>query len=339
MSIDPLAHYVNVDGCACQDFHLHYSIRYNQVMMTNGSNDRKASDIRANAWMISMAPNITRPYLHLIRADRPIGTWLLLLPCLWSLSMASKGMDGGLPDPWYVLLFVFGAFVMRGAGCVINDLWDRDIDGKVARTSERPIASGVVSVRAAFTYLAGLLLLGLLVLIQFNMMAIVLGISSLALVTMYPLMKRITYWPQAFLGFTFNWGALLAWAAVTGSVDAAVVFLYGAGVLWTLGYDTVYGHQDKSDDLLAGVKSSSIKLGQHTQLFVAVVYILSLLLFTTAGLLAGMTWFFYLMLGISGLQFIWQVSTLKIDDPANCLTRFKSNRDVGLLIFLGALLG
>lgn len=308
-------------------------------MKTNGSNDQKASDIQANAWMMSLAPNMAHPYLHLIRADRPIGTWLLLLPCLWSLSIASKGVDGGLPDPWFILLFAFGAFVMRGAGCVINDIWDRDIDGKVARTAERPIASGVVSVRAAFTYLAGLLLLGFLILVQLNLTAIVLGVSSLALVAMYPVMKRITYWPQAFLGFTFNWGALLAWAAVTGSVDTIAVLLYGAGVLWTLGYDTVYGHQDKADDLLAGVKSSSIKLGEHTQLFVAVVYILSLLLLTTAGLMAEMTWFFYLMIGIAGLQFIWQIATLRIDNPANCLTRFKSNRDVGLLIFLGALIG
>lgn len=286
-----------------------------------------------------MAPNVTRPYLHLIRADRPIGTWLLLLPCLWSLSMASKGINGGLPDPWFILLFAFGAFVMRGAGCVINDLWDRDIDSKVARTAERPIASGAVSVRAAFTYLAGLLLLGLLVLVQFNMTAIVLGVSSLALVAMYPFMKRITYWPQAFLGFTFNWGALLAWAAVTGNIDTTAALLYGAGVLWTLGYDTVYGHQDKADDLLAGVKSSSIKLGGYTQLFVAMVYMHSLLFLTLAGRMAEMSWFFYLMVGVVGLQFIWQIATLKIDDPANCLTRFKSNRDVGLLIFLGALLG
>lgn len=308
-------------------------------MMTNGSNDQKASDIQANAWMMSLAPNMARPYLHLIRADRPIGTWLLLLPCLWSLSIASKGVGSGLPDPWFILLFAFGAFVMRGAGCVINDIWDRDIDGKVARTAERPIASGVVSVRAAFTYLAGLLLLGLLVLVQFDLTAIVLGVSSLVLVAMYPVMKRITYWPQAFLGFTFNWGALLAWAAVTGSVDTTAVLLYGTGVLWTLGYDTVYGHQDKADDLLAGVKSSSIKLGEHTQLFVAVVYILSLLLLTAAGLMAEMTWFFYLMIGIAGLQFIWQIATLRIDNPANCLIRFKSNRDVGLLIFLGALIG
>lgn len=308
-------------------------------MTTNGSHNQNASDIQANAWMMSLAPKVARPYLHLIRADRPIGTWLLLLPCLWSLTIASKSIDNGLPNPWYILLFAFGAFVMRGAGCVINDLWDRDIDGKVARTATRPIASGVIPVRAAFIFLAVLLLLGLLVLIQFNITAIILGISSLALVAMYPFMKRITYWPQAFLGFTFNWGALLAWAAVTGSVDKTAVLLYAAGVLWTLGYDTVYGHQDKADDLLAGVKSSSIKLGRHTHIFVALTYIFSLLLLTAAGLTAEMSWFFYLMISIGGLQFIWQITTLKIDNPENCLTRFKSNRDVGLLIFLGALIG
>lgn len=301
--------------------------------------DHKASDIQANAWMISLAPKVAKPYLHLIRADRPIGTWLLLLPCLWSLSIATKSVEGGLPDPWYFLLFAVGSFVMRGAGCVINDLWDRDIDGKVARTATRPIASGVVSMQAAFIYLAALLFIGLVVLVQFNTTTMVLGVSSLALVIMYPFMKRITYWPQAFLGFTFNWGALLAWTAVTGHVSVTAILLYAAGVLWTLGYDTVYGHQDKADDLLAGVKSSSIKLGRNTHLFVAVVYTLSLLFLSVAGITADLTWFYFLMIVVAGLQFVWQVATLKIDEPANCLTRFKSNRDVGVLIFLGALLG
>lgn len=331
--------HVNIDGCACQDFHLHPSISYNHAMMTNELNDQKASDIRADSWLISLAPKVARPYLHLIRADRPIGTWLLLLPCLWSLSLASKGVGDGLPEPWHILLFAFGAFVMRGAGCVVNDLWDRDIDGKVARTAERPIASGAISVRAAFIFLAFLLLLGLLVLVQFNLTAIILGASSLILVATYPFMKRITYWPQAFLGFTFNWGALLAWVAVTGNINLVPILIYIAGISWTLGYDTVYGHQDKADDILVGVKSSSIKLGRLTRPFVTAAYTVTLIILAFVGVMTELNWFYYVMLFAGGTQFAWQATTLQIDDPVNCLARFKSNRDVGLLVFLGFLFG
>ena len=300
---------------------------------------RHASDIRGDSWMIRLAPRPARPYMRLIRADRPIGTWLLLLPCLWSVTMASNTALGTVPDPWFIVLFAVGAFVMRGAGCVVNDLWDRDIDGKVARTAARPIASGEIPVRSALVFLCGLLLAGLLVLIQFNGAAIMLGVASLGLVAVYPLMKRITYWPQAFLGLTFNWGALLAWCAVDGSVGGPAYLLYAAGFFWTLGYDTVYGHQDKEDDILVGVKSASIKLGRNTRPFVALVYAMTMLLLVLAGVGAGMEWFYFLMLAVAAMQFIWQVATLRIDDPKNCLARFKSNRDVGLIIFLGALLG
>ncbi len=289
--------------------------------------------------MIRLAPRAAHPYMRLIRADRPIGTWLLLLPCLWSVTMASGAVLGVRPDPWYVLLFAVGAFVMRGAGCVVNDLWDRNIDGQVARTALRPIASGEVSVKQALTFLGCLLLVGLCVLLQFNTAAITMGIASLGLVAVYPLMKRITYWPQAFLGITFNWGALLAWAAVEGSVGWPAILMYVAGFFWTLGYDTVYGHQDKEDDLMVGVKSASIKLGRNTKPFVALFYMLTVILLAFAGDAAGMGWFYFLMLGAAGVQFAWQVGTLDIDAPKNCLARFKSNRDVGLMIFLGALLG
>ncbi len=308
-------------------------------MTITGQPDQKASDIQSNAWIISLAPKSARPYLQLIRADRPIGTWLLLLPCLWSLSIASKAVDSSLPSPWFIMLFTIGAFIMRGAGCVINDLWDRNIDGKVARTAERPIASGVISVQSALLFLAGLLLLGLIVLVQFNSTVIILGISSLVLVATYPFMKRITYWPQAFLGLTFNWGALLAWAAVSGTISLVPILIYIACISWTLGYDTVYGHQDKADDILVGVKSSSIKLGQYTRPFVAVAYAVTLTILFGVGVITQLSWFYYLMLIAAGIQFYWQVTTLEIDEPANCLTRFKSNRDVGLLIFLGALIG
>lgn len=308
-------------------------------MSNPGTHFDHASDIREESWMIILAPRSIRPHMRLIRADRPIGTWLLLLPCLWSVTMASQAAFGAAPDPWFILLFAVGAFVMRGAGCVVNDLWDRDIDGKVARTADRPIASGEIPVRSALMFLAGLLLAGLLVLVQFNGTTIMLGVASLALVAVYPLMKRITYWPQAFLGLTFNWGALLAWCAVDGNVGGPALLLYVAGFFWTLGYDTVYGHQDKEDDILVGVKSASIKLGRKTRPFVALVYAAATVLLGVAGAGAGMGWFYFLMLTVVALQFVWQVVTLKIDDPKNCLTRFKSNRDVGLIIFLGALLG
>lgn len=308
--------------------------------MTNrGQQFSQASDIQGDSWMIRLAPARARPFMRLIRADRPIGTWLLLLPCLWSVSLASHAHAQSTPDPWFVVLFALGAFVMRGAGCVVNDLWDRDIDGKVARTAGRPIASGEIQVRTALAFLACLLLVGFLVLVQFNAQTILLGMASLGLVAVYPLMKRITYWPQAFLGLTFNWGALLAWVSVTGEIGWPAVLVYVAGFFWTLGYDTVYGHQDKDDDILVGVLSSSIKLGRNTRPFVALVYMLTVLLLAWGGAAASIGWFYYLMLIVVSAQFIWQVLTLDIDDPKNCLERFKSNRDVGLLVFLGALLG
>lgn len=298
-----------------------------------------ASDIRPDAWMLRIAPAAARPYLRLIRADRPIGTWLLLIPCLWSVTLASHVAGLGMPDPWYIALFAVGAFVMRGAGCVINDLWDRDIDARVARTATRPIASGEITVGTGVAFLIGLLLVGLVVLLQFNISAVMLGMASLGLVVVYPLMKRITYWPQAFLGLTFNWGALLAWAAVQGAVGDVALMIYAAGILWTLGYDTIYGHQDKEDDLQVGVKSSSIRLGQKTRPFVLMMYMGMLMLLTIVGGVIGMDWFYFVSLGLVMMQFLWQVTTLNIDDPDNCLRQFKSNRDAGLILFIGCLLG
>lgn len=308
-------------------------------MQTSDLNASPASDILRDAWILRIAPAVVRPYLRLIRADRPIGTWLLLIPCLWSVTMASDVAELGVPDPWFIALFAVGSFVMRGAGCVINDLWDRDIDARVARTANRPIASGEISVTAGLVFLIGLLLVGLVVLLQFNILAIMLGVASLSLVAIYPLMKRITYWPQAFLGLTFNWGALLAWAAVQGAVGEVALMIYGACILWTLGYDTIYGHQDKEDDIHVGVKSSSIKLGQKTKPFVMMMYGGTATLLCATGWVVGMDWFYFTALAVVAAQFIWQVRTLNIDDPDNCLIRFKSNRDAGLIIFIGCLLG
>jgi 4-hydroxybenzoate polyprenyltransferase len=308
-------------------------------MQTSNINAAAASDIRTDHWILRIAPVSWRPYLRLIRADRPIGTWLLLIPCLWSVTMASDVAGLGVPSPWYIALFAIGSFVMRGAGCVINDLWDRDIDARVARTATRPIASGEISIKAGLIFLISLLLVGLVVLLQFNMSAIMLGVASLGLVATYPLMKRVTYWPQAFLGLTFNWGALLAWAAVQGSVGEVALMIYVAGIFWTLSYDTIYGHQDKEDDIHVGVKSSSIKLGDKTKPFVMAMYAGTVMLLGTAGHFVGMNWFYFAALSVVAVQFIWQVRTLDIDDPDNCLARFKSNRDAGLIIFIGCLLG
>ncbi|MEM9751523.1 MAG: 4-hydroxybenzoate octaprenyltransferase, partial [Pseudomonadota bacterium] len=208
------------------------------------------ADAAPSNWVDRRAPAALRPYLRLARADRPIGTWLLLWPCLWSMALAQISLGERAPNLWFLILFVVGATAMRGAGCVYNDIIDRDIDAKVARTANRPIASGAVSVGSGWAFLVALSLIGLLVLLQFNQRTILLGLVSLGIVAAYPFMKRVTYWPQAWLGLTFNWGALMAWTAVTGDLAAPALLLYVGGVFWTLGYDTIYAHQDKEDDAL-----------------------------------------------------------------------------------------
>ncbi len=294
-----------------------------------------ASDIAETSWIDRSAPSALRPYLRLARMDRPIGTWLLLLPCWWGLSLASNSW----PDPWYLLLFAFGSLVMRGAGCTVNDLADREFDARVARTAQRPIPSGEISVWQALAFLGLQLTLGLLVLMQFNTFSIVLGMSSLGLVAVYPFMKRITYWPQFFLGLTFNWGALMGWAVVHGDLAPAAVALYTAGIVWTLGYDTIYAHQDKEDDAIVGIKSTAIKFGDRTKPWLAAFYSLAIVLLGTAGRLADLYWPFYVVLGAAAVHLVWQIRTLDIDDPKNCLSRFKSNRHFGLVVLAGIVAG
>ncbi len=302
---------------------------------TPAANPAAASDIRDH-WAYRVAPAALRPYLKLARIDRPIGTWLLLFPCWWSLALASVS-GGSWPDLWLAVLFMVGAVVMRGAGCTFNDIADRDYDARVARTAERPIPSGQVTARNATLFLVLQLAIGLAVLLQFNLFTIGLGAASLVLVFSYPFMKRITYWPQAWLGLTFNWGALVGWSAVTGSLDWPALLLYAGGVAWTLGYDTIYAHQDKEDDALIGVKSSAIKLGAQTRPWLLAFYGLTLAFFLAAGLAAGLAWPFLAGLLAVALHFAWQVATLDIDDPANCLERFRSNRFVGWLLLAGFL--
>ncbi len=301
--------------------------------MTTEAPDR--SDIRADHWTLRLTPAAAHPYLKLARLDRPIGTWLLLWPCWWSIALAGDGW----PDPLMLALFALGAVVMRGAGCCWNDIADRDIDGQVARTATRPIPSGAVSLRQAGAFMVLLALIGLAVLLQFNAFAIAVGVASLATVVIYPFMKRVTWWPQFFLGLAFNWGALLGWAAVRGDLGWAPLLLYLGGILWTLGYDTIYAHQDKEDDALIGVKSSALRLGAGTGTALWVFYQFALILFAAAGLVAGLHPAFLGGLALAGGQLAWQAATLRMDDPADCLRKFRSNTLFGWLLFASFILG
>jgi 4-hydroxybenzoate polyprenyltransferase len=299
---------------------------------------RDASDIRANGW-VGRLPRPLQPWLILMRLDRPIGTWLLLLPCWWGLALA-PWPEGFAPTALgYAVLFAVGAVVMRGAGCVVNDILDRKIDTRVARTRTRPIASGRVSVRQAVAFLGLLLAVGLAVLLQFNWATIAVGAASLLFVFPYPLMKRVTFWPQAWLGLTFNWGALVGWTAVTGRLEAPAVVLWLAGLAWTLGYDTIYAHQDKEDDAKIGVKSSALKLGDRSRPWVGGFYALALGGIAAAAWLAGLHPIAYAGLAAAGLHAVWQVRGWRLDVPEDCLTRFRSNRDFGLIVAAALLSG
>lgn len=289
------------------------------------------SDIPVGSWIDQWMPKWSRGYLKLARADRPIGTWLLLWPCIWSIALAAPGGPSTIRID-ILILFVIGAVVMRGAGCTYNDIVDRDFDAKVARTALRPIPSGSVSVRQAWIFLSLQLLVGLIVLLQFNALTIGLGAASLALIATYPFMKRITYWPQAWLGLTFNWGAFMGWTAVTGALAWPAAALYAAGFFWTLGYDTIYAHQDKEDDALIGVKSSALALGTQTVPFVIAMYTVTVVLLGLAISLVGLSWISGVLLFTVACHFTWQAATLDTADAANCLVRFRSNRDAGFLV-------
>ena len=283
-------------------------------------------------------PQAALPYAKLARLDRPIGTWLLFWPCFWGLALAAS--EGNAYPPIVSLaLFGFGALVMRGAGCTFNDIVDRNIDAKVARTAARPLPSGQLSLRQAWQFLLAQLAVGFLVLIQFNWLTIGLGVTSLVLVASYPFMKRFTYWPQFFLGLTFNWGALMGYTAINASLSPAALLLYAAGVFWTLGYDTIYAHQDREDDALIGVKSSALKLGRHTKLALVGFYGATLACLAGVGMLGGMSVLFWPALGVVAYHLAWQIYRLNIDDPENCLYLFRLNRDTGLIIGASILLG
>ena len=295
----------------------------------------KVADAPAGNWVDRYAPEAARPYLRLARADRPIGTWLLVFPCWWSMVLAQLTTDAAIPHLGYMVLFAIGAFVMRGAGCAYNDYVDREYDAQVARTRSRPIPSGQVSPEQALIFVAALALVGLGVLLQFNGFTIGLGIASLLLVLIYPFMKRFTYWPQVILGLAFNWGALVGWSAVRGALDLAPIMLYVGAVMWTIGYDTIYAHQDKEDDLMLGLKSTAIRFGENSKVWVGLFYAGAIILWASAAVLAGAYTVTLLGLLIAGGHFAWQTATLDTEDADNCLTRFRSNRDVGIIVLAG----
>ncbi len=294
----------------------------------------KPSDAVAHDW-VDRAPPHVQPYLRLMRLDRPIGTWLLYWPCVLGLVLGAMAGDrpfSSLHDWWFIVLFGAGSIVMRGAGCTYNDIVDRDIDAKVARTRTRPIPSGAVTVRHAWMFLAAQCFVGLAILVQLNLTAIVLGTSSLVLVAAYPFMKRITWWPQAWLGLTFNWGALLGFAAIAGNVDIADAMLYAGLFFWTLGYDTIYAHQDKDDDALIGVKSSARLLGASSKDWILGFYAATFTLIVAAGFTEHAGWTFTFLMLAAGAHLLWQVRSLDIDNPDQCLKLFRANRDTGALM-------
>lgn len=296
------------------------------------------ADAPPDNWVDRYMPQGLRPYARLMRLDRPIGMWLLLLPCWWGLVLAQIAQGAGMPNLWYGLLFLLGAFIMRGAGCTLNDLADRDFDAKVARTRSRPIPSGQVSVKAAFVFLILQCLAGLLILLQFNRTTVLIGAASLVLVAIYPFMKRFTYWPQVFLGLAFNWGALVSWSAIHGHLAWPAVLLYLGGIAWTLAYDTIYAHQDKEDDVLIGVKSTALKFGASSVYWISGFFILALISIEASLWLAQAHLLAHMGVAAAALHAAWQIARLNIDDPQICLKLFRSNRDFGLLLLIGLLL-
>ena len=301
----------------------------------SGAADRVAD--AAGNWVDTRAPQWSRPYLRLSRLDRPIGSWLLLMPCWWSAALAAGITQSVDKLPRILALFFVGAFVMRGAGCTWNDITDRDLDARVERTRSRPIPAGQVSVSQATAFLVVQALIGLAVLLQFNAFAVAAGIASLIIVAVYPFMKRITWWPQVVLGLAFSWGALMGFAVILGRIDAPALALYAGSIAWVIGYDTIYAHQDTEDDALIGIKSTARLFGARTGLALNVFYGLAVVLIGAAVAVAGAGALAWVGLAAFAAHLAWQIKRLRIDDPALCLRLFKSNRDAGLLLFAGLL--
>ncbi len=291
------------------------------------------TDLTPDHFLVRHLPETLRPWAMLMRLDRPIGIWLLLLPSWWGIFIGTQGLkDFGVADLYYVALFAFGAVIMRGAGCVINDLWDRKIDAQNVRTSDRPLASGVITPLQAFIFLALLLWIGLIILVQLPFAAIVTGVVAVSLSIFYPLAKRVTWYPQIILGITFNLGILMGCAAAHGSITFTAWCVYIAAIFWTLAYDTIYAHQDVEDDLASGMKSTALKFAQNSLVFIGGFYaILFFILFIT-GVMNGVAASFYILWACAALYAALRWYLWKSDDPVSCLKTFRANRDVGLLI-------
>src|ERR1700720_1239922 len=302
--------------------------------MTHGAG--RVADATGN-WVDGIAPSWTRHYKRLARLDRPIGSWLLLIPCWWSVGLAAVHA-GTQVNIWHLILFFLGAFAMRGAGCTWNDIVDRDLDARVERTRSRPIPSGQVTIPAAGMFLVLQALVGLAVLPQFNSFTRYVGLASLAVVVIYPFMKRITYWPQIVLGLAFSWGALMGWPATFARLDLPALLLYAGAISWVIGYDTIYAHQDREDDALIGIKSTALLFRERTKPMLALFYALAVALIALAGWSAGAGLLFALGLLAFAAPLAWQIARLDVDDPINCLVVFKSNRDAGLILFAGLVL-
>lgn len=293
------------------------------------------TDIGSGDWIDRRLPVRLRPYARLMRLDRPIGTWLLLWPCLWGLTLASDGW----PRAWEMVLFALGAIVLRGAGCVINDMWDRDLDRRVERTRQRPLASGALTITQAFVFLLLLLLLGLIVLLQFNSLAVVFALAIVPLVILYPLAKRWTYWPQLVLGLAFNWGVWVGWAATGTPFSWATALLYVSGVFWTLAYDTIYAHQDRRDDVEAGVKSLALWCGDRSRLWVAAFFDGQWMCLAAAGYVSSLNTFFYIGVAVVLAHAFGQILRWSPESQASSLAAFRSNRDMGLFVWLALIAG
>ena len=311
---------------------------YTAPMSDASHPETRIADALPDHWADRVLPGWARPYARLMRLERPIGWWLLLLPCWWGLALGQIALGGGVPNPWYALLFLVGAIIMRGAGCTLNDIADRNFDGRVERTRLRPIPAGQVSVPQAMAFLVMLCLLGLVILLQFNWFTVVTGAASLVIVAVYPFMKRITYWPQAVLGLAFNWGALVGWASIHGSLSLAPLLLYAGGISWTLAYDTIYAHQDKEDDALIGVKSTALKFGDRSIWWLGFFFALGIALIDAAVWIAGGGLIAHVGVAGAALQAAWQLARFEPDNGPRCLELFRSNRIFGLIITFGFLL-
>uniref|UniRef100_A0A1A9WML0 4-hydroxybenzoate polyprenyltransferase, mitochondrial n=1 Tax=Glossina brevipalpis TaxID=37001 RepID=A0A1A9WML0_9MUSC len=322
--------FLNLRESTCKNIHKSAIVSTEQYR--NEKNNLKTTSIKNE-----VIRNVL-PYIRLMRMDRPVGNFLLFWPCGWSIALSANA--GCWPDLYMLSLFATGAFIMRGAGCTINDLWDRNIDKKVERTRNRPLASGEISRFDAIIFLSAELSLGLLVLLQLNLESILLGASSLGLVITYPLMKRITHWPQLVLGMAFNWGALLGWCATQGSVYwSACLPLYLSGICWTIIYDTIYAHQDKKDDLQVGVKSTALRFGDNTKEWLSGFTAAMLSGLTLVGLVCDQTLPYYASVSLVGAHIVHQIYTLNINNPTDCAKKFMSNHQVGLILFIGIVLG